>query len=459
MTEEEERAKIEQGVAGCLANWSSDLALEEALGFLRLNRLGTTQVNGVRTLLERIIGELERQDPEVVRAIKLRFWQGKVLQAVARELNVSIATAKRKCDHGISQITDMICVEEKRARQELVEKNLVDLPPQTHADLFGQNETLDRLEAELLTDSPPWIVALIGLGGIGKTAVANEGVRRILSTFRFERVIWIRNDHPLNAAHWPASAMVERLAAQLAKHLIERPDQLSINQQNRFVWQTLKAQPHLIVIDNLESESETLLLMDLLNGLANPSKFLLTTRSYQANQAGVFHLNVGELSPPAVKDLFFEQLKILGSQSKSAAAAKDRDDAVETIYETVGGHPLAIKLISRVLDVLPLSVILEDFRQGHHLSSVDVYQPIYKRIWSILSPEAQHILRKIGEIGDHDVRVEEMLSVFDLPEDRVWEAITELTRRSLIEVRGSLQEKRYGVHPLTQRFLGTGLSD
>lgn len=459
MTDEEERAKIERGVADSLANWSSDLALEQALGFLRVNRLGGTQEHKVRALLERIIGELERQDPEVVKAIKLRFWQGNVLQAVARDLNVSIATAKRKCDQGISQMTDMICVEEKSVRQEQVAKNLIDLPPQTYADLFGQNETLDRLEAELLADSPPWIVALIGLGGIGKTAVANEGVRRILSTFRFERVIWIRNDNPLTAGHWPASAVVERLATQLAEHLIERPNQLSINQQNRFIWQSLKAQPHLIVIDNLESESETLLLMDLLNGLANPSKFLLTTRSYQANQAGVFHLNVGELSLPAVKELFFEQLNFLDSQSRSAAAAEDREGVVETIYETVGGHPLAIKLVTRMLDVLPLSVILDDFRQGHHLSSVDVYQPIYKRIWSILSPEAQHVLRKIGDFGDHDVQVRDMLPSFDLPEERVWEAVTELTRRSLIEARGSLQEKRYGIHPLTRRFLGTGLSD
>ena len=36
---------------------------------------------------------------------------------------------------------------------------------------------------------------------------------------------------------------------------------------------------------------------------------------------------------------------------------------------------------------------------------------------------------------------------------RVWRAIRELTRRSLIEPRGSLTHKRYGTHRLTQRFL------
>jgi hypothetical protein len=45
------------------------------------------------------------------------------------------------------------------------------------------------------------------------------------------------------------------------------------------------------------------------------------------------------------------------------------------------------------------------------------------------------------------------MTVSGLSPAAFWPALHELHGRSLIEVRGSIQEKRYGIHRLTNSFL------
>ena len=45
-----------------------------------------------------------------------------------------------------------------------------------------------------------------------------------------------------------------------------------------------------------------------------------------------------------------------------------------------------------------------------------------------------------------------------LDEAAFWPAVQELRARSLLEVRGSLDEKRYGIHRLTQSFVRTEIA-
>lgn len=456
MINKNEQLAIEAGILEALTHWNDDDRVERALGFLRMvSKAGRDgAITPVRMLLKNKVKELSKQDIEVSQALQMRYWQGEVLQAVAQALNVSIATAKRKCDHGVLRLTEMITRSEANCRARLVEYNLATLPPPSYGNLFGQAGTLDLLEEQILAEGAPWIIALIGLGGTGKSAVTDALVRRLLPKLRFERVIWLRSDTHEGANDSPAVAIVDRLATDLAAQILgeERQQKWSDVDQSRAVWQTLKGKPHLIVIDNLENDSETLVLMELLSGLANPTKFLVTTRSYQINQAGVYHVTLGDLSREAARDLLIEQLRISGPSGPPADPI-EQEKLVDAIFETVGGHPLAIKLIARMLDVQPLEAILDDFREGHSFSREDVYDPIFERAWQIISPEARQLWVIIGASGNQAVDIQALLPHMELTDDQVWRAIRELTRRSLIEPRGSLTHKRYGTHRLTQRFL------
>ena len=453
---------IEQGVLDALTHWSDDGRVEHSLKFLHLTRKQSLAAPvTTRDLIKKYWLELNRQEEEIARAIKLRFWQGEVLQAVAQSLNVSIATAKRKCDQGVARLSEMIKRAEDICREKLVQTSLAYLPPPSYAELYGQSETIDLLEEQLLSNEAPWIITILGLGGSGKSAVADAVIRRLLPAFRFERVIWLRSDQPAGNGSIKPSAIVERLAGRLAQQINQYEngslDSLTSIQQSQAIWHRLKHEPHLIVIDNLESESETLILMELLNSLANPSKFLVTSRSFQISLAGVYHVSLSDLSQQAANDLLLEQLKINGPQGQEVTP-QQREGLIAPIYETVGGHPLAIKLIARMLDTLPLTAILKDFKQGHSLSRDDIYGPIFERAWQIMSPEARLVLEKVGEYGDEAVDADTLYPQLGLNEDQIWRAIRELTYRSLIEPRGTLMNKRYGSHRLTQRFLNTKLN-
>ena len=48
---------------------------------------------------------------------------------------------------------------------------------------------------------------------------------------------------------------------------------------------------------------------------------------------------------------------------------------------------------------------------------------------------------------------EQMQAICGLDEDGFWTAVHELVARSLLEVQGTLQERRYGIHRLTETFL------
>lgn len=53
------------------------------------------------------------------------------------------------------------------------------------------------------------------------------------------------------------------------------------------------------------------------------------------------------------------------------------------------------------------------------------------------------------------VKPEQMQAMSGLAEQQLWPAITELVNRSLLEVRGTTWERRYGIHRLTESFLRT----
>jgi len=50
---------------------------------------------------------------------------------------------------------------------------------------------------------------------------------------------------------------------------------------------------------------------------------------------------------------------------------------------------------------------------------------------------------------------EQMRAISNLSEERFWPAVSELISRSLLEIKGTIHERRYGIHRLTETFLRT----
>jgi hypothetical protein len=114
------------------------------------------------------------------------------------------------------------------------------------------------------------------------------------------------------------------------------------------------------VIDNLETVTDYQALLPTLRELANPSKFLLTSRHSLRAHPDVFCLNLEELNQADTIRLIRYEAKVRGLSMLLNAD----DTQLQRIYEVVGGNPLALKLVIGQIAVLSLSQVLENLKQA-----------------------------------------------------------------------------------------------
>jgi hypothetical protein len=325
------------------------------------------------------------------------------------------------------------------------------LAPPSYDVLFGTEESIARLGTLLLGSDAPWILAITGIGGIGKTSLAHATMRQIIRHFYFERVIWLsievadsQTTQPQNKL--PMQLQYDDVLTQLASQIC--PQVPPPSQRELAVKQLLNAFPHLIVIDNLEVEPDSDLLIRL-HTLANPSKFLLTSRIRPSSPIGVFNFPLTELASVDAIALMRKQAQLIGTTDLAEAP----DDLLQTIYDSVGGNPLALKLIVGLNHDLSLPQIVEALRQAHVQEIEDLYRHIYWKIWQSLSPAAKSLLEVMPISSAGGIVQAQMQAISRLEENQLLAAIQELSQRSLLEVRGTPTEKRYTIHSLTRTFL------
>src|SRR5690606_4123610 len=116
----------------------------------------------------------------------------------------------------------------------------------------------------------------------------------------------------------------------------------------------MKSRPCLVVIDNLESETDTAYLLTQLHDLTSPSKILLTTRTQATWPVAVYGMPVQQLSLAAAEALLRGYARECGVRVVEEATPAD----IQSIYDIVGGNPLALKLVVTLLDTYSLTQVL-----------------------------------------------------------------------------------------------------
>ncbi len=413
----------------------------------------------VRGLLHDALERLDEQaGDQAARILRLRFLDGRAAVETANALNLTENVVYKEQRRALEMLAQLLWQREEAARVERQARINQRLELREPPRLFGVGEKLAELGALLRAEGPPWLVAVTGIGGIGKTSLADAAVRQIGGAPAFADVAWVsaRREHftlwdglqaqPDGTPALTFEGLVDALAEQLEFGELTRT---SPAEKQEGLHARLKARPYLVVVDNLETAADYRALVPRLQALANPGKFLLTSRRRLHEYPAVHNLDLDELSAADSQALVRHEAEGRGLADLAAAP----DEALQRVYALTGGNPLALKLVVGLLSVLPLPRVLDDLRAARGRTVEELYRYIYWRAWQLLDESARQVLIVMPLVAESGGGLDHIASVSGVEGAALTDALRHLVRLSLVNVLGPVEERRYGIHRLTETFL------
>jgi hypothetical protein len=398
-------------------------------------------------VLEEALDRLAEQDETAAKVLRYRFFEGEITRQVAARLYASPDQVNRWQRLAIENLTAILMESEMKRRQELSRIVLEGLPAPPYSRLFGLRSLQAEITEQLLRPEEPLVIALSGIGGIGKTCLADAVTRLVAPALAFQRIIWLRAFIEPFANDDAAERSWAQVEAALGRALFgDAAGQADLQQR---LEDRLRNKPFLVVIDNLEQEDQVVCFLEHVRRLAGPSKFLLTTRARPTVSAPAYFRSLAELDFADAIDLLRHQDRASGTNALTAAS----DDDLRAIFEVTGGHPLALKLVAGLTAVMSLQDVIGGLEKSRPGPIADMYKRVYWQAWQTLSKEAQSLLQAMPLVAETGALPPQLGAISGLPEAVFWPAVHELFARSLLEVRGSVHERRYSIHRLTETFL------
>jgi WD40 repeat protein/predicted transcriptional regulator len=320
---------------------------------------------------------------------------------------------------------------------------------------YGRTDELAKLEYWILHDSCR-LIALVGMGGIGKTALSVKLAEQIQDNFEF--VIWrsLRNAPPLKEilANW-IEFFSNTEATNLSDNIGHRISQLI---------DYLRSSRCLLVLDNVESilgsgdhvgryregYEDYGELFRRVGEASHQSCLILTTRekpkevaSLEGSSLPIRSLPLLGLNPIEGQEIFRSQNYFLGSESDW-----------QTLINRYAGNPLALRIIATTVKELFNSNISEFLAQGTTVFG-DIRDLLDQHFYR-LSPLEKEVMYWLT-LNREPVSITELREdiVAPISQAKLLEALESLFRRSLIE-KATLLEKSgvlFTLQPVVMEYL------
>jgi DNA polymerase III delta prime subunit len=400
---------------------------------------------------------LKQTDEEAADLLEQRFLDQKTAREMGHSRNLSEDVIYQRQRAAIPRLAQVIWGQEMALRQRRMRRIEARLESPTYSQLFGVTEKIAEVRTQLETVSEPWLIAIEGLGGIGKTSLVDALARELACGFHFREIGWVSARRRLFRLSGDIETLVDQPALTLEELVDRLIDQFELAGLSRRsdaeklagVKGSLRSQPCLVIIDNLETAADYRPLILQLRDLVGPSKFLVTTRYSLRDVSGVYTLTLRELSRDDTLALIRHEARTRGLHELVDAAEAD----LVQIYDVTGGNPLATKLLIGQIHTLSLPTILARFSTAKSKSVEDLLAFIYDSAWQSLEQNSRQVLLALQLATEEGGRLEQIAAVAELDEDDTATCLQRLATLSLVNVGGDLKEKRYSLHQLTQTFL------
>ncbi|MEU1708651.1 NB-ARC domain-containing protein [Streptomyces sp. NPDC005706] len=347
--------------------------------------------------------------------------------------------------------------DDRSEREEASERQIENLPSPDYAELFGRDREMDRIISILrpYPHSQHAVVALDGIGGSGKSALALEVARYYVVNHlkldrgeRFDAVIWVSAKENLLTArgtqirpwrHRTLDDIFETIAICLGREDITRAP---ADHRVEVVRNALKRQRTLLIVDNMETINDVSV-ESFLRELPAPTKAIVTTR-YRLDVA--VSVSLGNLPAGESRSL----LRQLVSQTTDSGTGTGTDAgaSVDSLIGLTGGLPLAIVWsAARIRLGMTLDEVVEDLSSGHDDLTRYSFSGILERV--SVRPGRVEVMHAIAALPTPVTLGLAAGAAGIADQESVRAALHDLVHLSLLQ----RQAGTWDMHPLVRRHL------
>ena len=296
----------------------------------------------------------------------------------------------------------------------------------TNTYFIGRGKELIRL-AKAISSSKSNIVVVWGSGGIGKSSLVSEYIRK--SDWRYgDGILWIS---------LIGGKSIDTILDQISDFFFDKTfGSIPLKDKLDAVYEIIERKDILLVFDNFEDVENDGKIKEFLGRLPESCKVIITSR----NHPQVFGWNSIELYKISSDELFTLFFQI-GIDLGIKLTAYEDIEKIKKICDLLDGHPLAVELIAPIAISTPLSSILTSLKE----------QPI-KGISLALDTS-------YNSLGEQEKKILTRISVFNSSFDEKsiqmvselnnWQELkNSLVRKSFIHFNGS----EFLVHPVIRQY-------
>jgi tetratricopeptide (TPR) repeat protein len=307
---------------------------------------------------------------------------------------------------------------------------------------IGRGAEKARLFEGLASSYP--VIAVEGLGGMGKTAVTREVAWLCAeSADRFRAIVWTEDRDGTLRLNDVLDSIADVLGYTYL-HSMPLPD------KEKEVHKHLRSTSCLLIVDNLETVTDKQLIDFVTRVPEPPSKVIVTSREQQLRAAWAVAL--GKLEPADGLELIRKEAARLGLHALHEAPAAD----LRTLYDATGGNPLAIRLGTGQMKAegATLGEIIAELNSAE---DSDLFKVLFERSWDKTLAGDEYARRVLATLalcpGPASRTALEAGS--DVHHSYLRSALTRLIAVSLVDPvdTATATEGHYQLHTLTRAFV------